>query len=502
MASKSNLTAVHFTLIMFVMVSIICGVGWYLSFRDVQKLTADITAEKQKASDQQKVARQNDEVIQQLKGRIGHNADNNEAVLTAMSDDIKKYGNNPALNDLSSALKQSNQELETAQTEVQRLRDELDKQRKINRDLITQYSLRENELTRRAEKSEQNLRSVQQQHQETLDVKDQKIADLQQDVNKLQFEAQAMQESHQKEIELLDQKIARYKAINIKLNDEILNIKKTSFEVPDGEIQWVDQVNKIVWINLGEDDKLTKRTTFSVYTKTHHGIARGSEDIKGSIEVTRILGPHQAEARILDRDIYQPITKGDPIYTPLWSSGKAEEFAIVGFVDVDGDGKSDRQLLNDVVANTGASMSIQIDDLGERVNEKGEPTDRPIDVNIKFLVIGEILDPTETALPKDKEILKKVARKRKELVEEARENGTRVVNLNTFLDIVGYKSQRRLWAPGEEIPWKLSAGSRSTAVNATLGQRESSGQVSGRYSRSKRLKQPTSTGQTSKSYSY
>lgn len=500
MAAKSNLTAVHFTLIMFVMISIICGVGWYLSFRDVQKATADSKANSQKATDQEKKAREYDDAIQQLKGKIGHKADDTTAVLTAMDKDVKDYGNNPALNDLSSALKQANQDMKSARSEAQNFKGELEKERALKNALINQYNLRENELTRRSEKAEQDLRSTQQQHQETLDVKDQKIADQQQDINKLQFEAQAMQESHQKELELLNQKIARYKAINIKLNEEILTIKKTSFEVPDGKIQWVDQVNKIVWINLGEDDKLVKRTTFSVYTKSNHGIARGSEDIKGSIEVTRILGPHQAEARILDRDIYQPITKGDPIYTPLWSSGKAEQFAMVGFVDVDGDGKSDRQLVNDMVANTGASMSIQIDDTGERVDEKGEPTDRPIDVNIKFLVIAEILDPTETALPKDKEILKKIARKRKELIEEARENGTRVINLNTFLDIIGYKSQRRLWAPGEEIPWKLRAGAHSTAVNEFVGRRESSGQVSGSYSRSKRLRQPTSTGQTSKGY--
>ena len=75
---------------------------------------------------------------------------------------------------------------------------------------------------------------------------------------------------------------------------ELELVTRQSFEVPDGQITWVDYGSKLVWIDIGSDDNLPRSQTFSVYKKSNSGIARGPEDVKGRIEVVRILGPHRA----------------------------------------------------------------------------------------------------------------------------------------------------------------------------------------------------------------
>ena len=115
-------------------------------------------------------------------------------------------------------------------------------------------------------------------------------------------------------------------AANAKLRQQVDEIQDISFETADGRISFVDHGRNLVWINLGEADSLPIRTGFSVYTKANHGIGRRSmTDIKGKIEITRVIGAHLAEARILKEDIYRPMAEGDPIYSPLFNAGRSEK---------------------------------------------------------------------------------------------------------------------------------------------------------------------------------
>ena len=126
-------------------------------------------------------------------------------------------------------------------------------------------------------------------------------------------------EAAQKKIKDHEQRVASLTVINKKLTGELDEKTRVSFEVPDGEVRWVDHLGKRVWISLGEADGLKPRTTFSVYKKSHSGVGRGTEkgqiggeDIKGAIEITRVLEPNLSEARIVEEDIYAPIAKGRP----------------------------------------------------------------------------------------------------------------------------------------------------------------------------------------------
>ena len=99
-------------------------------------------------------------------------------------------------------------------------------------------------------------------------------------------------------------------------------------------------------------------------------------------------------------------------------------------------------------------------------------------------------------------LYEKIKGNSRDLREEALNQGIHEVGLSTFLEHIGYSRKQISWTPesGLPFPGKLPNGARSSAVNATFGNRQSSAVISGRYS--ERGAAPTvSSGQTSKAYS-
>jgi hypothetical protein len=281
--------------------------------------------------------------------------------------------------------------------------------------------------------------------------------------------------------ETSQKRTSQLQKINVDLRADKERKEKPSFEVPSGKIQLVDMDTQLVWINRGEADSLRKGTTFSVYKQVNKGVARGMEDIKGSIEVTRVggdLGPHQAEARITRSKITEPIVPGDPIYTPLWRPGLKEKFAFVGLIDLDNDGVSDRDVLHELVEASNGQIVDEVDDKGDR-----HPAAGNITVATKFLVIGKIPD-FATVKPDEAAAAKKINELKTKMVTEAQENGVRYISMEDFLNYIGYDAGRRVWRPGVTAKWNLRSGGEGNVARPgpTGSSQESGGTVSGAYS--------------------
>jgi hypothetical protein len=226
--------------------------------------------------------------------------------------------------------------------------------------------------------------------------------------------------------------------------EALLNVKKD--RKPDGVIRWVDNKTQLVWINLGVVDGLKRRTVFSVLSTADH--AAGLSE-RGSIRVTRIIGPHLSEARVLTQHHTRRIAKGDSIFSPVWSPGLEFQVAIVGEIDLDGDGKSDRVLLRKLVAEYGGRIIDEVDDAG---NRKGEG----LKVETKFLVVGRIPDPNSLNDRQQREIAQKVLNHYREMIGQARKLGVRTITLK---DLAAYISQRSVDQTAERfsIPQKKPA---------------------------------------------
>jgi hypothetical protein len=147
---------------------------------------------------------------------------------------------------------------------------------------------------------------------------------------------------------------------------------------------------------------------------------------KGKIEVTRIVDRNQAEARITESTLRDPILRGDRIYSPVWHPGRPTHFAVAGFIDLDGDGQSDRKLVLDLIRLNGGVIDAEVDDEG---NSTGRMT-----VNTQYLVLGE--RPRENATA---ELLNKYG----QIISEAQHLGVEQINSQDLLDRMGYTSDER-----------------------------------------------------------
>jgi len=164
---------------------------------------------------------------------------------------------------------------------------------------------------------------------------------------------------------------------NVALDD--LHRKTTvDFEALDGKVLQVSQHSRIAIINLGRDDLLRTGLVFQVYP-TRGGTLQ-SRTAKATLEVTRILGSHRSEARILsDRDT-NPVLPGDAVDSMTWQPGEPVHFALAGLLDLDGDGKSDRLKVHALIKKQGGVIDAEVDEHGER---SGRVTH-----NTRYLVVG------------------------------------------------------------------------------------------------------------------
>jgi len=502
MATSTKPTAVHISLILFVMTTIIFGVMWYISFAEARDAKKAEDVAKKAAEGNKTTAENRDEDLSNLMrlyiGRDLNSPDSvsfeegMKALLEKMNKDNSSYGGEQKKATVTATMVAMWKQLENLRVlkeSAEVARNDALEQKKKNKSLS---DITEKNLVKESKQANERLNARIDEDSKTIEGKDKQIRQL--DARLREFQAQSGIEIER--LEKLNQeaetKYDQLVQINDNLKTQLDTLRKVSFEIPDAYVRWVDNSAKIVWIDVGEVDKLPKGTTFSVYTQSHRGIARGGEDIKGAIEVTRIMGPHFAEARILEGNFFEPISKGDPIYSPIWNRGHQESFALVGLIDFDNDGRSNRAELHKII--TAANGKVETE-----VGEDGVIRGPGITVDTKFLVLGRIPDPT-TSAPDQHDAIIKMMEARKELLDQARRQGVRRVNLGHFLDYIGYVSTRRVWIPGETYEFTLKAGAKSTAVGKSFGNRKSTGQTSGIYSPGRRRRQPISSGQTSKAF--
>lgn len=147
----------------------------------------------------------------------------------------------------------------------------------------------------------------------------------------------------------------------------------------DGKVTWVNQKTRTVWLNQGAADGLIRQTSFSVIAANENNPAQAPK--KAKIEVTSIQGPHLAEARIVEDNIRDPIMPGDQILSPVYSPGRAQHFALAGFMDLNKDGLSDRATVRDMIRMNGGVIDAEVADDGTPIGE--------INSGTNFLVKGD-----------------------------------------------------------------------------------------------------------------
>lgn len=465
MAASSKPAGAHYALVILVLISIVCGLGWLLAYQgagNLSDLRRDAAAAKKKADDIEKLAREYERDRALLVRLIGipfadvGEVDTPNSVIRAARDDIRKYGAGAAEQTIHGVLARQNDQIQSAKQERDRVQAALEVEQ-------AQYKRQIEALTAQlaSEADEKNVVSrskisADNSYSETLKLKEKEIADLRKTTDAIRQKADEDNRAAEKKVKELDTRIANLKAINQKVASELEMRTRSFTDQPQGEILALDRNGRNAFISLGKADALRPQTTFGVYQKPHGGVGKGpardqigSEDMKGAIEISRVLGPHLSQARITRENLYTPLAKGDKIYSPLWSSGVGEAYSLVGIIDLDRDGKDDRDLLFQTIAANGGIVDNDIDGRGIlRIFGKIEKEPR-LSEKTKYVVIGTIPE-VEKAPPADRPGLKQMHTLLDNLRIAAREHGVRVVSLGDFINYIGYTPQKRIAVSGEK----------------------------------------------------
>ena len=161
---------------------------------------------------------------------------------------------------------------------------------------------------------------------------------------------------------------------------ELVRLRSTNFESTQGLISYVYRDGNVVTINLGSADELTPGVTFGVIDGDETRLQDAK--IKATIQVTKLLGDHRAEARVVAfPEIRYPIIPGDQIYSPFWSPGRRVKIALMDNIDIDDDSRPDTTEISSMIRAAGAEVAAILRTDGTR--------EGTFDSSVRFLVIGE-----------------------------------------------------------------------------------------------------------------
>ncbi len=237
--------------------------------------------------------------------------------------------------------------------------------KQTNLQLVAQKNALEQQLKATEQKFNQALAKCEQDKQKQKAQFDQERQRITQEKEQIAQELQKrdaaltrLQKEKKKSEQEAQKLIADLRASNIELNHRIAGYERASFESPDGYITVVNHGLRLCYIDVGSADGMRPQMTFSVYDSDQSEVM--VDRPKGSIEVVKIVGPHQTLCKITDDSVDNLIREGDIIHTPAWDPGRPVHFVLAGMMDINDDGVSDKSLLVALIENNGGIVDPEV----------------------------------------------------------------------------------------------------------------------------------------------
>jgi hypothetical protein len=426
MAAREH-QGLQIALIIFVMLTIVLGVTSFWFFDQYKnehiKSESNIKVAKKAGDDLKKTI---DEMTE-LKQLMGFGVrDEVPAVVTAYKSDMEKYAKTfPQPNqhyrfivaDLDKELRKAKEQL------VDRRLSEVVLEDKIKAD----ESAKVVEVREYQTKLKTNVDDLTQERGKFNADREKAKKDAADIANKLESKRKELDEVASKAAKELEEALNSLQKM-VKTNEALVQKDKdaeVSTEQSDGKITWVNQRARVVWVNLGADDGLRRQVSFAVIGADENNPLKA--DKKGSVEVTRVLDRHLAEARIIDDSPSNPIMPGDNVFSAAWQPGRAEHFALAGKMDVDKDGLSDRQRIRDLITLNGGVIDAEVNDDGTRIGD--------LTVQTRYLVLGD--------RPDDKNTNTDLLANYSKLIGDAKSMPIKTISVPELMDYLGYEAKER-----------------------------------------------------------
>lgn len=435
------------------LLSVILGVGTFLGFSgsaenaDLKtKALADLKQEQQRNAAYQDYA----SVLKGMLGIDGNPAENPDLVnsikakniaelnaevdkivaeyqqdmLRAQSPDTKIPTYKQLLDDFTAALNDQHNRIDTIESQKETMRIELETTKTKYAEEIAALNTTIADLQTKL-KAEQDLAAEERQKLNTqLETTKGEFVAVS---NKLRDE----QQGRQTEVTELTNTVTTLTKDNSDLKLQIAELTRVNTDIADGRITSVSPTTDTVYIDLGSDDGLRTKQRFAVYDRTETIYEKYLS--KAFIEITEVQGPHRAQARVIpqpdaedvlksinqdqeagllttdqannsriqfinSRKTTNPILTGDYIISDVWDPGYMVSVALIGNLDIDGDGLNDIAVIESKIAQNGGKVVCKHDSAGNKIGD--------IDVSTRFIVVGDPPENEPAALATYSDILR------------------------------------------------------------------------------------------------
>jgi hypothetical protein len=230
-----------------------------------------------------------------------------------------------------------------------------------------------------------------------------------------------------------DRKLELANAI-IREKQDILDKNENVLDKPDGYITFVDPDRHEVQVNINRRQGARPQMKMTVFDAASPGVP--TEKPKGNIQLIQV-GDQYSIAHI-DKVVNEihPIRVGDIVYSPAWSPEEPMRFALIGKIDVNRDGKDDRQDLKRLIEEAGGIVDYDLPppNYGK---ESGKLTARiSWYVTDDRMPLRQLFEKrTDAAVAEQAQFDKK----RGLAIKEARAEGIRPMELGRLLAYLGYE---------------------------------------------------------------
>jgi len=221
----------------------------------------------------------------------------------------------------------------------------------------------------------------------------------------------------------------------------------------DFRIVSIDRFGSQPYINIGSADMVKTQDTFSIHAIGPDG--RPRPEVKGTVEVINVVGEHLSQCRVLTvkdtgRD---PIMKGDVVFNPTWNPQARKRIAVLGIIDLTGDGKDQIYEFIRQMERQGVIIDAFLDPTTFEVRNTPGITPKT-----DFLIEGDGLDAVTAPrgmTPEKTEALNKAI---KEMRTSAKENGVISVDLRKYLEMSGFRVPKNYFQMGPNSNAQFSRG--------------------------------------------
>ncbi|WP_337176503.1 hypothetical protein [Paludisphaera sp.] len=134
--------------------------------------------------------------------------------------------------------------------------------------------------------------------------------------------------------------------------------KENILDRPDGKITYVDFGSNTVHVNITRSQGARPQMKMTIFDADAPGIP--TERPKGNIVLTQV-GDQYSVARIeRTASPIEPMRIGDIVYSPTWSPNEPMKFALLGKIDVNRDGRDDRDDLKRMIESAGGIVEYDL----------------------------------------------------------------------------------------------------------------------------------------------